>query len=51
MSTQTLVLKVPAEKLEDVVKKYTSMGAQIQIEKTKQSDEFFTVRVTVPAEA
>jgi hypothetical protein len=51
MNTQTLVLKdVPAARLEDVVKKYANMGAQIQIEKTKQSDESFTVRITVPAE-
>ena len=50
MNTQTLVLKsVPAAEVDKVMMKYQEMGAKI--ERTKQSDGSFTLRITVPAES
>jgi hypothetical protein len=46
MNTQTLVLKdVPAAKIADVEMKYKMMGAKI--ERTKQDNGLFTLRITV----
>jgi hypothetical protein len=50
MSTQTLVLRdVPSDQIDDVEMKYRKMGAKI--ERTKQADGSWTLRITVPAEA
>jgi len=45
---QTLVLKdVPADEISSIAKKYEMMGAKI--ERTKQDDGKYTVRITVEA--